>query len=70
MLFAGLIASILKHVQAANKSGNLDLETGKAATVSAGRPDLKQLIARLVADSLDSRRICVVASGKLPFLMR
>lgn len=45
------------------KSGPLDLETGKAATVSTGRPNLHRLIAEAVTEHPQENFIGVIASG-------
>ena len=46
------------------KSGPLDLESGKAATVSLGRPSLYPRIGGMVAEHSTDERIALIASGK------
>jgi len=45
------------------KSGLLDLETGKAATVSTGRPHLEQLLGDLVFEGESAVSMGVIVSG-------
>ena len=45
------------------KSGVLDLETGRAATVSTGRPNLEQLLGDLVLEGESASSVGVIVSG-------
>jgi hypothetical protein len=46
------------------KSGVLNLETGRAATVSTGRPHLQELLTELVFEGERASHIGVIASGE------
>lgn len=46
-----------------NKPGALDLEAGKAASVSFGRPNIKKIIAEEVAGLPSSEHVGVIVSG-------
>lgn len=45
------------------RAGPLDLETGKAATVSIGRPDLTRLIVQAVSEHPQEKYVGIIASG-------
>ena len=45
-------------------SGPLDLKSGKAATVSFGRPSLFPIIRNMIAEHSSDERIALIASGK------